>query len=173
MDPGDAPLPLRQRPRWLPGVRHLPDDEYLAGRLRELRQPPGGVVLHCGATDGDITRYVANEPDDRDVSYHLVIDRERAEVVQLVPLTHRAWHAGNWGNDWLGIAFRGPATLDPRPDWERDTLRWLLALLVASMPSVVAVARHSDDPTARKPDPGPGVLPEWISGLDLVWGVPR
>lgn len=148
----------------------MDDDEFRARRLPRLAQPPGGVVLHCGSTGGDIARYCENEPDGRAVSYHFVIDRVRQQVIQMVPLTHRAWHAGSW-NDWLSIAFRGPSSLDPRPAWERAALRYLLSLVVMARPSVELVARHSQQKRS-KTDPGPGVRQDWITGLGLEWGLP-
>ena len=162
--------PLHPAVGWLPGLRRMDDGEYRAGCLPLLSKPPGGVVLHCGSTAGDLARYCEDEPDGRAVSYHFVIDRGRKQIIQMVPLTHRAWHAGSW-NDWIGIAFRGPSSLDPRPAWERAALRYLLSLVVMARPSVQLVARHSEQKRS-KTDPGPGVKDAWIEGLGLKWGVP-
>ncbi|MBU1082455.1 MAG: N-acetylmuramoyl-L-alanine amidase [Spirochaetes bacterium] len=167
--PGDAPHPIAPGTAWLP-VRRWEDDEYLAGRL-PLLEDPEGVVLHCGATDGDLARYTTHEPAERDVSYHLVIDRRRRQVIQTVPLTHRAWHAGRW-NGWYGIALLGPYELDPRPDWERDALRAVLIMLAEARPSVRYVCRHSEQPGAGRRDPGPGVKADWLEGTGLRWGLP-
>lgn len=62
---------------------------------------PAGIVAHTTDTDPGTaltmakrrTRKFGVDPDDRAVSWHLSIETDGA-IVQMVPMTHTAWHAG-------------------------------------------------------------------------------
>jgi len=101
------------------------------------------------------------------VSSHLLIRRD-GELVQYVPLHHRAWHAGvscHGGrercNDFsIGIELEGSDDLPYEPV-QYQVLAELIAALRAAYPSLAAgqIAGHSDIAPGRKTDPGPGF--EW------------
>lgn len=160
-------------PDWLEGYSRAPDDEYLAGRLPRLAEPPTGIVLHSGKKGAYPGDYAEHEGDGRAVSYHFApLSRFPCELVQMVPLTHRAWHAGSWGNDWLGVCLPGPWDADPRNAWERAALRALVRRLVQELPTIRYWCRHSDDPRAGREDPGPGVTDDWMDNLGVSWRKP-
>jgi AmpD protein len=97
------------------------------------------------------------------VSAHLLIRRD-GEVVQFVPLSERAWHAGrsSWQgrdacNDFsIGIECEGTDEV-PYEDAQYATLHILLPMLRASYPAISAdrIVGHSDVAPGRKTDPGP------------------
>jgi N-acetyl-anhydromuramoyl-L-alanine amidase len=97
------------------------------------------------------------------VSAHLLIRRD-GRVVQFVPFSARAWHAGRsaWQgreacNDYsIGIECEGTDDL-PYEDAQYATLRELLPLLLAAYPAMTPdrIVGHSDVAPGRKTDPGP------------------
>ncbi len=149
-----------------------------------------GLVLHCGRTDADLVRYLTrllpaynqtminrDQPwRVRRVSYHFVADRCTLTIQQLVPITHRAWHAGQAGNDWIGIALRGPHTISLRSPWELEALRLIVAEINLHRhpgPPLLWWCRHSDLSTSRL-DPGPGLVDNWPGGGSVLeHGLPR
>ena len=96
------------------------------------------------------------------VSAHFFIRRE-GELVQFVPCTQRAWHAGasNWQgrercNDFsLGVELEG-ADDQPFTEAQYTTLNQLIRDLRAAYPGLVDIAGHSEIAPGRKTDPGPG-----------------
>jgi len=159
---------------WLTGPRRVlsPNcDERPAGQMVRL------IVVHAislppGEFGGDgIERLFANALDpgahpyyreirSLRVSAHFLIRRD-GDVVQFVPCSLRAWHAGtsNWRgtercNDFsIGIELEGCDTRPFEPvQYER------LAALVAELKRrypIEAVVGHSDIAPGRKTDPGP------------------
>jgi AmpD protein len=99
------------------------------------------------------------------VSAHFLIRRD-GELLQFVPCTLRAWHAGvsSWRgrercNDFsVGIELEGADDLPYEPA-QYACLRALLAGLCARYP-IQEVVGHSDVAPVRKTDPGPA----------FVWG---
>jgi AmpD protein len=94
------------------------------------------------------------------VSAHFFIRRD-GSLIQFVPCTQRAWHAGasNWQgrercNDFsIGIELEGSDDL-PFTDAQYAALIPLVQQLKQTYP-IAAVAGHSDIAPGRKTDPGP------------------
>ncbi len=94
------------------------------------------------------------------VSSHFLIRRD-GELIQFVPCTRRAWHAGvsNWHgrercNDFsIGIELEG-SDFEPFSDSQYRTLQALTRALQASYP-LQGIQGHSDIAPGRKTDPGP------------------
>ncbi len=120
---------------------------------------PGVEALFTNRLDPADHPYFAQIADLR-VSAHFFIRRD-GELVQFVPCTQRAWHAGasSWQgrercNDFsLGIEMEG-ADDQPFSDAQYAALNALIAGLRASYPSLVDIAGHSDIAPGRKTDPG-------------------
>lgn len=166
--------PVLDAAGWLTGARHLPSpncDPRPDGSRIEL------IVLHNislppGVFDGDaVTDLFTNRLDwdahpyfqtirGLEVSAHFFIRRD-GSLIQFVPCTLRAWHAGasNWQgrercNDFsIGIELEGSDDL-PFTEAQYVVLLPLLATLKAAYP-IQAVVGHSDIAPGRKTDPGP------------------
>jgi len=97
------------------------------------------------------------------VSSHLLIRRD-GELVQYVPLTRRAWHAGascyrdrEQCNDFsIGIELEGADEI-PYTDAQYEVLSATIRALQSVFPSLVdtPVVGHCDVSAGRKTDPGP------------------
>ena len=98
-----------------------------------------------------------------EVSAHLLVRRD-GELVQFVPFTHRAWHAGescfrqrHRCNDFsIGIELEGEDET-PYGDAQYATLCALLDAVMTAYPAITPrdIAAHSDIAPGRKTDPGP------------------
>lgn len=98
------------------------------------------------------------------VSSHLLIRRDGA-IVQYVPFSRRAWHAGvsryegreNCNDFSIGIELEGTDEL-PYAEPQYQRLAEVVACLLATYNSLSpgAIAGHSDIAPGRKTDPGPG-----------------
>ena len=107
-----------------------------------------------------------------EVSAHLLIRRE-GELIQFVPLTQRAWHAGESRfrdrsscNDFsIGIELEGDDGT-PYDDRQYDVLRDVLNALLNAYPDITSreIAAHSDISPGRKTDPGPAF--DWLRLYD-------
>ena len=96
-------------------------------------------------------------------SAHALIRRD-GQIVQYVPFTLRAWHAGkseyrgrSGCNDFsIGLELEGSDDT-PYADAQYDALAALTAALLAAYPSLSAqaIVGHSDVAPGRKTDPGP------------------
>jgi len=97
------------------------------------------------------------------VSAHVVIRRD-GQLVQFVPFSKRAWHAGqscfrgrNVCNDFsIGIELEGTDEL-PYTEAQYRSLTALIALLRSRYPNIDAdaITGHADIAPGRKTDPGP------------------
>jgi AmpD protein len=111
-----------------------------------------------------------------EVSSHLLIRRD-GELVQFVPFTKRAWHAGDsWFkgrgrcNDFsIGIELEGEDET-PYTDVQYDVLAGVVGALIEAYPGLSAreIAAHSDVAPGRKTDPGPAF--DWLRLYDGLGG---
>jgi N-acetyl-anhydromuramoyl-L-alanine amidase len=118
--------------------------------------------LFTGSLPSDVHPYFRQIEGLR-ASAHALIGRDGA-IVQYVPFTARAWHAGKSEyrgrpgcNDFsIGLELEGTDDL-PYTDAQYESLAALAALLLASYPtlSAQAIVGHSDIAPGRKTDPGP------------------
>jgi AmpD protein len=118
--------------------------------------------LFCNRLDPDAHPYFREIAGLR-VSSHLLIRRD-GEIVQYVPFSRRAWHAGDSCfegrsacNDFsIGIELEGQDT-EPYTDRQYEQLAAVMQALVAAYPglSLDRVAGHCDIAPGRKTDPGP------------------
>ncbi len=115
--------------------------------------------LFCNRLDCDAHPYFAQLREVR-VSAHFLI-RRSGELLQFVPCTRRAWHAGasSWRgrercNDFsVGIELEGTDEI-PYSDPQYAALGELVTALVRTYP-VADVVGHADIAPTRKTDPGP------------------
>ena len=94
----------------------------------------------------------------------LVLVRRDGEIVQFVPLTQRAWHAGaseclgrNNVNDFsIGIELEGSDD-EPFEDIQYERLAQLANVILGAFPGLSPehIYGHSDIAPGRKTDPGP------------------
>lgn len=159
---------------WLRGVRRVPSpnfDERLAGEsirlvvIHAISLPPGKfggpeiLQLFTSCLDPAAHPYF-REIQGLRVSAHFLVRRD-GELIQFVPCTARAWHAGisswkgreNCNNFSIGIELEGCDELSFE-DAQYLTLNRLLADLRSRF-SIEAVVGHSDIAPGRKTDPGP------------------
>ena len=162
---------------WLADVRLCPSPncgERPAGSeisllvIHNISLPPGqfggGHIeqFFTNQLNADEHSYFA-EIADLQVSAHLLIDRD-GEVVQFVPLSRRAWHAGDSSfagcancNDYsIGIELEGTDTA-PYSAKQYQRLVQVCRELLSAYPALSAerIVGHSDISPGRKTDPGP------------------
>ena len=153
---------------------------YIASPNHDARPTPGDIsmiIIHNISLppqqyggDGVIELFTNNlNPDEHPyyaeiqglkVSSHFFI-RRTGELIQFVPCTMRAWHAGvsEWKgrqrcNDFsIGIELEG-SDFDAFELAQYSTLNRLLAALVEHYP-IRDIVGHSDIAPGRKTDPGP------------------
>lgn len=149
---------------------------------REFHIEPEVIIVHCISLppgeygQGAIQRFFKNELSAIEhpyyqsmahltVSSHFLIERS-GKLVQFVPTTMRAWHAGESVclgkpkvNDFsIGIELEGLDTDEQGfTDSQYDVLKELVAALKYGYPHMPAknLFAHSDIAPGRKPDPGP------------------
>ena len=107
-----------------------------------------------------------------EVSAHLLIRRD-GEVIQFVPFTRRAWHAGESTfrgraccNDFsIGIELEGEDET-PYSDEQYAALAAVIDAVIAAYPRITGrkVAAHADIAPGRKTDPGPAF--DWLRLYD-------
>ena len=159
---------------WLRGARRVPspncderppDAAVQLAVVHAISLPPnefggpGIVRLFTNCLDPAAHPYF-REIHGLRVSAHFLVRRD-GELIQFVPCSRRAWHAGasSWRgrdncNDFsIGIELEGCDQL-PFEDAQYVTLNRLLAELRRRYP-IAAVVGHSDIAPGRKTDPGP------------------
>lgn len=166
--------------RWVPGSNQ---DARPAGAepalvvLHGISLPPGEFggpaieQLFTNRLDWSAHPYF-EEIRGLQVSSHLLVRRD-GELLQFVPFTERAWHAGasmfrgvSRCNDYsIGIELEGE---DETPYTEAQYTRLCAVLqsLIAAYPRINPrrVAAHSDISPGRKTDPGPAF--DWLRLYD-------
>jgi len=108
------------------------------------------------------------------VSSHLLIRRD-GELIQFVPFTQRAWHAGESSfrgrgccNDYsIGIELEGEDET-PYSDEQYAVLCDVSRAIIATYPGITGreIAAHSDIAPGRKTDPGPAF--DWLRLYDGI-----
>ena len=159
---------------WLPDARRVPSPNFDERPEHEpirlivihaISLPPGEfggpeiIQLFTNCLDPGAHAYF-REIQNLRVSAHFLVRRD-GELIQFVPCSGRAWHAGisNWigrenCNDFsIGIELEGCDEL-PFEDAQYLALNRLLADLRRRF-SIEAVVGHSDIAPGRKTDPGP------------------
>lgn len=159
---------------WLDTAVHIPSPNF---DERPEGEPPSLIVIHNislppGDFSGNAVEALFTNQLDWDahpyyqgirgltVSTHFFI-RRNGEIIQFVPCSMRAWHAGvsNWQgrekcNDFsIGIELEGTDDL-PFTDAQYDSLNMLLSVLKGAYP-LQGITGHSDIAPGRKTDPGP------------------
>ncbi|MGB5246074.1 MAG: 1,6-anhydro-N-acetylmuramyl-L-alanine amidase AmpD [Woeseia sp.] len=147
--------------------------------LHGISLPPGEFggpyieQLFCNTLDPDEHPYFAEIRDLR-VSAHLLLRRD-GELIQFVPFTKRAWHAGvssfrgrDCCNDFsIGIELEGE---DHRPysDAQYRQLPPIVRALQDAYPRLENrhIAGHCDIAPGRKEDPGPAF--DWLRLYDAL-----
>lgn len=155
--PGDGDLNLIV----LHGIS-LPPGEYGGGAIEDL---------FLNRLDWDAHAYFQEIRGLR-VSSHLLIRRD-GELLQFVPFTRRAWHAGqscfrdqlNCNDRSIGIELEGTDDT-PYDDRQYAALVPLLAAILAAYENLSArrIAAHSDIAPGRKTDPGQAF--DWLRLYD-------
>jgi len=177
-----------------PDTGLLSPAEFIPSPNRDARPPgivPGLIVVHgISLPPGDfggesITALFTNRLDfdehpyfgeirGLEVSAHLLIRRD-GQVIQYVPFTDRAWHAGDSCfrgtprcNDFsVGIELEGDDET-PYDDRQYPVLAAVIRALCAAYSGLTAreVAGHCDIAPGRKTDPGPAF--DWLRLYDAL-----
>ncbi len=169
------------------GARQCPSpncDERPPGReinllvIHNISLPPGQFGspfiddLFLNRLDPAADPYFQNICELR-VAPHLLIRRD-GELIQYVPLSKRAWHAGQSAfqgcvscNDFsIGIELEGTDDL-PYTDIQYQTLAQVADAIMRAFPAITAerIVGHSDIAPGRKTDPGPAFDWSGFKGL--------
>ncbi|TLM73664.1 1,6-anhydro-N-acetylmuramyl-L-alanine amidase AmpD [Microbulbifer harenosus] len=163
---------------WLSGARRLPSPHCNSRPessavdllvIHSISLPPGqygGPYIDdffLGHLDVDAHPYFS-EIASLQVSAHLLIDRN-GHVTQYVPLSERAWHAGqsvfcgreNCNDFSIGIELEGLDT-DTYTEAQYESLAEVTLAIMDAYPLIdkSRITGHSDIAPGRKLDPGPG-----------------
>ncbi len=166
-----------------PGSGRMAGARFLLSPNRDTRPadcPVEVLIIHSISLPpgrfggGDIERLFCNTLDPSDhpfyeglrdlkVSAHLLIRRD-GQLLQFVPFTERAWHAGvsvcegrNRVNDFsIGIELEGADGV-PFADVQYEVLAAVTRAILAAYPCITPrrIYGHSDIAPGRKTDPGP------------------
>lgn len=175
----NAPPPLgandiRIEAHWLigPGVQRIDAHQSWFGQTLE-GGAPGGIVAHYTDTGPGTAvnmakrraRKFGTDPDDRLASWHITIETD-GSVVIMIPLDHRAWHAGSptahpvpglggANAHTIGIELVGFGKVFTTAQVDTASQVWRAVVRHYSIPREFAMITHqSIDPT-RRDDPGP------------------
>lgn len=159
------PVNYRQSPHHDERPANMPIDMIV---VHGISLPPGEFGsdaienFFCGKLDFNLHPYFQSIANLR-VSAHLLIKRS-GEIIQFVPFTKRAWHAGESQfagrthcNDFsIGIELEGTDTV-PYEAAQYTQLNNVIELLRQAYPAITAdrVVGHEHIAPGRKSDPGP------------------
>ena len=165
LSPNQDDRPQKEDPRLI--VIHgisLPPGEYGGPQIEQL---------FCNTLDWNEHAFF-NEIRGIEVSSHLLIRRD-GSVLQFVPFTQRAWHAGQSKyrgvsacNDFsIGIELEG-CDDSAYENAQYQTLNQVIKALIRTYPGLDAraVAGHCDIAPGRKTDPGPAF--DWLRLYDDI-----
>jgi AmpD protein len=140
--------------------------------------PPGEFgtdaveTFFCGHLDAPAHPYYSGISHLK-VSSHLFIKRT-GEIIQFVPFTERAWHAGESYfqgktrcNDFsIGIELEGTDEI-PYDNRQYEQLANVIRLLIQAYPAIThdRIVGHEDIAPGRKTDPGPVFDWNYLQGL--------
>jgi AmpD protein len=146
--------------------------------IHGISLPPGEFgsnaveAFFCGHLDTTTHSYYSDIAHLK-VSSHLFIKRT-GEVIQFVPFTRRAWHAGESFfqgktrcNDFsIGIELEGTDEI-PYDDRQYEALGKIVPLLMQAYPAITRerIVGHQDIAPGRKTDPGPAFDWKYLQGL--------
>ena len=147
--------------------------------LHGISLPPGQFggpeveQLFTNSLDWDAHPYF-REIRGLEVSAHLLIHRD-GELIQFVPFTERAWHAGvsryrqhERCNDFsIGIELEGEDST-PYEDAQYEVLTDVLTAIMRAYDEITPreILAHSDIAPGRKTDPGPAF--DWLRLYDGI-----
>jgi N-acetylmuramoyl-L-alanine amidase-like protein len=175
-DPAPPPGPdeVHVQSHWLvgPNVHRLDaDPSWFGGPLDE--GSPGGIVAHFTDTDPGTAMAMAKrrarrfglDPGDRLASWHITVDTD-GSIVVMIPLDHRAWHAGS--SSALPVPGLGPANAHTvgielvgfgkvfTPAQVTAAAQvWRAVVRQYAIPRELAMITHQSIDPARRDDPGP------------------
>lgn len=146
--------------------------------IHGISLPPGVFgsntieAFFCGTLDPTSHPALADIADLK-VSSHLLIKRT-GEVVQFVPFTKRAWHAGESYfsgktrcNDFsIGIELEGTDDL-PYDQMQYAQLGRVIQAIMQAYPAITCdrIVGHADIAPGRKTDPGPAFDWAYLKGI--------
>lgn len=145
--------------------------------IHGISLPPGEFgsdaieQFFCGHLSATLHPYYASIAHLR-VSSHLLIKRN-GEIVQFVPFTQRAWHAGEsyfngktHCNDFsIGIELEGTDEIHYEPSQYKELI-YIIHLLKKAYPAITndRIVGHADIAPGRKTDPGPAFDWHYLKG---------
>ncbi len=163
---------LRITADWLtgPGVTRIEAHPTWYGPLLTTGAPRG-IVAHYTATDPGTAvtmakhRVPALAPDDRVASWHLTIETD-GSVVQMIPFSHVAWHAGSStakpvpglgqaNYNTVGIELVGYGKSFTTAQVESAKRVWRAIVQRYGIKREYAMLQHSVIDPERRDDPGP------------------
>jgi hypothetical protein len=173
---------------WLsgPGVTRIDAHPSWYG---PVRGNPGGIVAHYTDTGPGTavnmakrrTRTFGSDPDDRLASWHVTIETDGG-VVQMIPFTSVAWHAGSntakpvpglgWANvTTVGIELVGYGKEFPAAQVASAKQVWRAIVQAYKVPIRFAMLEHSKIDPERRDDPGEVWMQRYAGPvLDAAYG---
>jgi N-acetyl-anhydromuramyl-L-alanine amidase AmpD len=125
-------------------------------------QGPKMIVIHW--TAGNFASCIKTFGNgDRKASAHFIVNTD-GEIVQMVSLKNRAWHAGksstqllgpHCNNYSIGIELAGPPSILKQKEWDQrqiNATKQLIKEICENLPSITHITDHSTISPGRKID---------------------